>query len=122
MVSRASREALEQLGYRVVEAADALAACRLMEDDGLRPDLVFTDVMMPGPLDVADLVRRARALLPALPILFNTGDVQARVLATVTFDARTMLLAKPWRLAELSHQMRTLLDCPEPVLALSKPT
>ncbi len=119
VVSRASREALEQLGYEVVEAANAMSACIRLEHDGLRPDLMFTDVMMPGPLDVVDLARRARALIPTLPILFNTGDVEARVLAGIVFDDRMRLIAKPWRLAEVSSQIRFLLDQPE--LALAKP-
>ena len=121
VVCRAAREALEQLGYRVVEAADALSACRRLEEDRLRPDLMFTDVMMPGPLDVADLARRARALMPNLPILFNTGDVEARVLSGVVFDERTLLVVKPWRLAEMSHQLRILLDRSAPALLASDP-
>ncbi len=118
VVSRATREALEQLGYRVVGAADARSACRLLED-GVRPDLLFTDVMMPGPLDVGDLAARARALMPALPILFNTGDTEARVLATLRLDERMLVVAKPWRLAEISTRIRALLDR-EPALAVSE--
>ena len=109
-VCRASREALEQLGYAVTEACDAGAAWRLLDQYGLRPDLLFSDVMMPGPMDVAALVRQARGLLPDLPIVFNTGDVEARVLTEVRFDDRMKLLAKPWRLAEMSRQLRDLLD------------
>ncbi len=118
VVSRATREALEQLGYRVVGAADARSACHLLED-GVRPDLLFTDVMMPGPLDVGDLAARARALMPALPILFNTGDTEARVLAALRLDERMLVVAKPWRLAEISTRIRALLDR-EPALAVSE--
>ena len=51
---------LEDRGYAVRAVADgeaALAACR----DGPRPDLILTDVMMPGALDGFALLRALRA-------------------------------------------------------------
>jgi DNA-binding response OmpR family regulator len=50
-------ELLEDEGYRVTRAYDGLAALAAAERQ--RPDLVLTDVMMPG-LDGVSLVRRLR--------------------------------------------------------------
>ena len=36
-------------------------------------DLVFTDVVMPGPIGARDFAMRLRALRPDLPILFTSG-------------------------------------------------
>ena len=108
-VAAAAREVLTTLGYAVVEAHDVGAACALLES-GLRPHLIFTDVMMPGPRDVADLTRFARAIRPDLPILLNTGDMDAPALSSVSFDRHMALLGKPWRLSDLSRTLRRMLD------------
>lgn len=118
-VLEAVRAGLEQLGYRVVQAGDAGAACSLIEMHGLQPDLLLTDVMMPGQVDVAELAARVRVLLPALPIIFNTGDVEARSLREVVFDDRMALLAKPWRLDDLARTIRQLIDMEAPRIARS---
>jgi signal transduction histidine kinase/FixJ family two-component response regulator len=113
VVCRATSEAVEELGYRVVTARDAKTACQMLEAEGLRPDLLFTDVMMPGAIDVSDLAIRARALMPTLPILFNTGDIEAGILNAIVFDDRMRLIAKPWRLSDISRELRRLLGTPD---------
>jgi signal transduction histidine kinase len=40
--------ALESLGYRVLQAADAAAAATLLHSPAQRVDLIFTDVALPG--------------------------------------------------------------------------
>ena len=54
---------LTGLGYRVAQAHDALSALRLLEG-GRRYDLLFSDVVMPGPMHAIELAERAKALLP----------------------------------------------------------
>ncbi len=108
-VLEAARSALEFLGYRIRTAVDADAAWAALAD-GLRPAMVFSDLMMPGKIDAAELVRRARALQPGLPVLLNTGNVEAPVLQNITLDERTILVPKPWRLASLSRRIRDLLE------------
>ena len=99
---------LDHLGFAVTTAENADAAWSLMEH-GLRPQLLFSDVMMPGRIDVAELIRRARLRYPGLPVLLNTGDLRTDVLRQVVLDDRTRLLGKPWRLGELSRLLRALL-------------
>ncbi len=57
-------ELLQDLGYRVLPAADAEAALAILSE-GIPVDLLFTDVVMPGPITSRELARRARKLLPA---------------------------------------------------------
>ena len=72
--------------------------------------MIFSDLMMPGVMDAAELVRRARLLQPGLPVLLNTGNLEAPVLREIVLDDRTILMPKPWRLATLSRRIRDLLD------------
>lgn len=62
---------LSDENYNVVPALtpnEALAAV----DGGLIPDLLITDVMMPG-LSGIELAERIRARVPRVPILYETG-------------------------------------------------
>ena len=112
-VRDATRATLEHLGYRVRTAVNADAAWTMIEA-GLRPDLLFSDVMMPGTIDVVELVERARRLLPDLPVLLNTGDIEAPPLRRLALDARTALLGKPWRIAELSRLLSAVMIARSP--------
>jgi DNA-binding NtrC family response regulator len=61
---------LGRAGYDCVGATDPRRALALLESD--RPDLLLTDLKMPG-LDGMELLRRAHALDPALPVIMITG-------------------------------------------------
>ena len=66
-VREAALAMIEELGYRKLEAGAAEQALALLET-GERVDLVFTDVVMPGPLRTRDFAQRLRELIgPACP-------------------------------------------------------
>jgi len=71
-VRRPTAERLRELGLDVVEAADGPAALRLL-DGGLAPDLLVTDVGLPGGLDGGALAEGLRRRWPGLPVLFISG-------------------------------------------------
>ena len=58
-VATVSTSLLEQLGYTVRRVADAEAALREIERDGI--DLVFSDIVMPGKMDGLGLARHLKA-------------------------------------------------------------
>lgn len=80
----AARSALSQLledeGYEVRAAGDAYKA--IGRTDGWSPDLVITDLSMPG-MDGVELMERLRARTPHLPIVMMTahGSVESAVRA-----------------------------------------
>jgi len=65
---------LSELGYRVLEAGDANEALRLLAANSV--DLLFTDVVLPGPMTGRPLADKASKMRPGLPILFTTGYTQ----------------------------------------------
>ena len=67
---------LEQLGYTVRLVANAEAALRELELDGI--DLVFSDIVMPGKMDGLSLARHLRAAKPGLPILLPAAIAMPR--------------------------------------------
>src|SRR5690606_18209474 len=65
-------EMLSELGYAVLSARDAAAALAVIES-GVPIDLLFTDVVMPGPLKSPELARRVRDRSPGMAVLFTSG-------------------------------------------------
>ncbi|MGZ9099173.1 MAG: ATP-binding protein [Brevundimonas sp.] len=96
-VRRFIADSLESLGYEVDQAADGEEGLRRMELAA--PGLLIVDYAMPGMTGV-DMVRKARAATPGLPIILATGyaDMAAvdRVLPV------EQVLRKPFRLSELA--------------------
>jgi CheY-like chemotaxis protein len=64
---------LEDLGCRAVRVPGATAALDWLAAQPGPPDLVLSDVMMPGPLDGIGLARHLREKMPGLPVLLMTG-------------------------------------------------
>jgi PAS domain S-box-containing protein len=62
---------LKRGGFRPMEAANGGEALALVEREG-PPELVVTDLMMPG-IGGVELARQLRARWPALPIIFMSG-------------------------------------------------
>ncbi|MFC7552774.1 ATP-binding protein [Pseudoroseomonas wenyumeiae] len=63
---------LKDLGYTVLRANDGQSALTLARS-GIEIDLLFTDVVMPGPVRAPDLARQVQALLPGVGVLFTSG-------------------------------------------------
>lgn len=94
-------EALLALGHEATAAASGAEALRLL-DEGLEPELVITDVVMPE-MNGRELAREIRRRRPGLPVLYFSGHPQD-VLETT--DGEPPLLAKPFTLADLDAAMR----------------
>jgi len=107
-VRNISSESLRDLGYRVVEAAGAKEAIRKIEE-GLVPDLLFTDVVMPD-MTGADLASRAAERLPGLKVLFTTGYTRNAIVHNGMLDAGKHLISKPFDIGDLAAKVRGLLD------------
>lgn len=103
---------IKDLGYRTEEAESADAALAKIEA-GLRPDLIFMDVVMPGRLGGIELAELLRTRLPYLPVLLTSGFTER---ATMTASNRGAggigfpLLSKPYRKSELARALRKALE------------
>ena len=100
--------ALAELGYRVLEAADAAAALKMF-DTSHRVDLLFTDVVLPGGVSGRVLADRVREKRPHLPVLFTTGYTQNAIVHHGRLDPNVHLLTKPYTQQELARKVRELL-------------
>ncbi|WP_312942485.1 response regulator, partial [Stutzerimonas balearica] len=101
-------ELLEGLGYQVLRANDAQAALGIL-GSGLAIDLLFTDVVMPGPVSSPELARQARLLQPGIAVLFTSGYTRNAIVHGGRLDAGVELLSKPYRQEDLARKVRQLL-------------
>jgi CheY-like chemotaxis protein len=99
---------LDSLGYRVLKADNAHDALGIVKS-GIPIDLLFTDVVMPGPLRSPDLARQAKALLPELAVLFTSGYTQNAIVHGGRLDPGVELLSKPYGRDQLARKVRHLL-------------
>ena len=75
-VAAATAGLLEGRGHAVTVAGDAAAALAILHA-GPRPDLVLSDLVMPGAMDGLALARAIRAEFPGLPVLLLSGYSEA---------------------------------------------
>jgi signal transduction histidine kinase/CheY-like chemotaxis protein len=104
-----ARGALEELGYKIIEAGDAAEALRLTAD-GARIDLLFTDVVLPGGVSGRQLSDNILKLRPDLPVLFTTGYTRNAIVHHGRLDPDVQLLNKPYTQQDLLRKVRELLD------------
>jgi CheY-like chemotaxis protein len=105
LVRMSTADMLMDLGYEVREARSADEALRLMSE-GLAPNLVVTDHLMPG-MSGLELARDLRARQPDLPVLIVSGYAEMDGIAPGF--AR---LAKPFRASEMVASLSALMSDP----------
>lgn len=109
---------LEDAGYAVEAAPDASAALELLES--ARPQLIVTDLRMPG-LSGLDLLQRVRESNPELPVIILTafGTIQSAVEAVkagaanyltkpVDFEELAIVVSRALERSRLLDEVRTL--------------
>jgi PAS domain S-box-containing protein len=101
LVRESTADMLEDMGYAVVHAACAEEALRLI-GEGLRPDVLITDHLMPG-MNGTDLASAVRAGLPGTPVLIVSGYADVDGIAP-DFPR----LVKPFRNSDLADSLASL--------------
>jgi len=118
-VRTATADVLAALGYRVLSAAGAEQALEILRG-GAKVDLIFSDVVMPGPLSTREMARLAREIDQDIKVLFTSGYTQNAIVHNGRLDDGVFLLSKPYRKQELARKLRQLLssaDAPKLTLA-----
>jgi PAS domain S-box-containing protein len=99
---------LESLGYKTIAAANAQEALSTI-DAGTAFDLLFTDVIMPGPMNGRRLAEEAAKRRPGLKVLFTSGYTENAIIHHGRLDAGVLLLPKPYRKSDLARMVHQAL-------------
>ncbi|MCP4619496.1 MAG: PAS domain S-box protein [Bradyrhizobium sp.] len=108
LVRRYVMTQIESLGYATLEAGNATEALALIDrHPGI--SLLFTDVIMPGPMNGRQLAIEAARRLPRLKMLYTSGYTENAIVHHGRLDHGVLLLAKPYRKSELARMIRQAL-------------
>jgi CheY-like chemotaxis protein len=111
-------EALVMAGFEVQRAESGSAALSRI-NAGFMPDLLLTDLSMPG-MDGIQLIRAVRRQIQALPAIILTGNTGA--IASLAIEevvgGRCSILHKPIRVTELSDHIHLMLNGTEKASSL----
>ncbi|HEU5395322.1 MAG TPA: response regulator, partial [Candidatus Methylomirabilis sp.] len=89
---------LTRLGHESVTATDGRAALEALERD--RPDLVLTDLRMPG-MDGLTLIRQVKRIRAELPVIIITGfSTESSAIDAVNLGVAGYL-TKPFRVPQV---------------------
>jgi two-component system cell cycle sensor histidine kinase/response regulator CckA len=91
--------ALKTSGYEVTAVEDGEAALGAIAA-GFKPDLVISDISMPGSIDGLTLARRLREADPTLPVLLMSGYAEGTLSGEVVSE-NFLFLQKPFRISEM---------------------
>lgn len=103
------KRVLERNGYRVASASDATQALALMEAGGFKPDLLLTDVIMPG-MSGSELATELRARIPGLKVLYMSGYTDEAIVHHGVLDPGVSLLEKPFTPEILLGKLRDAIE------------
>jgi PAS domain S-box-containing protein len=108
-VRRLAARVLRARGYHVIEAENAVAARAGLARAERKPDLVVTDMVMPGE-GGPEVARWMRQQCPGIPILFVSGYSEALAPEGLSGDDGYFFLGKPFTPHDLVQRVREILD------------
>jgi PAS domain S-box-containing protein len=100
-------EMLREIGYSVTRAASSEAALGALAD-GRIVDLVFSDIMMPGPMNGFELAQEIRRRRPRQKILLTSGYPDAA--SRSDEDGGFVILRKPYEIQDLKVSLERALE------------
>ena len=91
-------------GYHVIEACNAVEALTILGTAS--PDLIISDVRMPGALNGLDLLRAVKETVPTLPVIITSGHVDP---AEALRDGAALVVRKPYSMGTVFEAVRNML-------------
>ena len=113
-VAEIAQEMLEGLGYKIHVATNARKALEIFKSFGPdeRPEMLFSDVVMPGGMNGYLLAREIQRLAPQTRILLTTGFDRDLGRVDAVAPSEFELIKKPYKLSDLARKVRGVLDGP----------
>jgi DNA-binding NtrC family response regulator len=111
---------LTEFGYKVVTASSATRAVALISKMDVPPDLLLTDVVMPG-MSGPMLADQLLAKFPSGRVLFMSGYDERQVVQRYVVEKGFALIIKPFQLHSLCAAVKNAIEA-TPALTESAPS
>jgi PAS domain S-box-containing protein len=108
-VRRLAKDALTSLGYDVHAFGSGAEALRAVSSLQPVPDILITDVVMPG-MNGRILAERVAGVLPNIRVLFVSGYTEDVIVDRGVLKNGIEFLAKPYSVDQLAQRVREILD------------
>lgn len=102
---------LSRLGYRVLEAHNAMEALKIYDERGGGIDLLFAEALMPR-VNGHELAKLLGARDTVMRVLFLSDAAYERLARRVAAQKQLLFLMRPFTMAALAVQVRKALDAP----------
>ena len=102
---------LEQIGYTVLTVKDPVSALAYFSPGVRPPDLLLTDVVLPG-MNGRQLADQLRRSVDGLRVLFMSGYTDDAVVVRGVLSEEMAFVQKPFSRAKLARAVRDALDAP----------
>lgn len=109
MVRKLVNEVLDNEGYRLLEAANGVAALSICAQYEEPIHLLLTDVVMPE-MSGRELANRLAAVRPELKVLYMSGYTDDVIVHHGVLDEGTEFIQKPFTPDVLARKIREVLD------------
>jgi signal transduction histidine kinase/ActR/RegA family two-component response regulator len=109
-------EVLRELSYLVFDAHNGASALALIESRKLYPDLLLTDVVLPG-MNGREAAERIAAIRPGIKVLFMTGYSRNAIVHQGRLEPGVDMIQKPLTQGALAARISELLKAPAPAKA-----
>lgn len=96
-------DVLEELDFKVLEAADGESALNTLRDQSKLIDLMMTDHGLPD-MTGSELAEKARQMRPSLPVLFASGYAE-----NIDVPADMHVIGKPFSIDQLRDKVKGIL-------------
>lgn len=104
-----ARQMLEQLGYRVVEAADGREAIKIYLEQRQKIDLIILDMILPN-LSGRETFRWLKKINPLIKVLVISGYLNEERISEMLTEGALGFMAKPYDLESLKKNIAALLN------------
>ncbi|HPC35342.1 MAG TPA: PAS domain S-box protein [Candidatus Marinimicrobia bacterium] len=104
-----TRNALQQLGYQVIDFGEPSEALEYFEKHSDEIDLLITDLVMPG-MNGQELHRQIEQIKPSIKVLYTSGYTSNIIAVQGIIKRGINFLQKPFAPAVLGKKIRQILD------------
>ncbi|MCX7822069.1 MAG: PAS domain S-box protein [Syntrophobacterales bacterium] len=99
---------LSNLDYKVTLAGSGDEAISIIEEKGLKPDIVITDVIMPG-MSGKELAKRIQHIHPEVKIIYMSGYTDNVIAHHGILEQDVVFLQKPFTVKELQNKIKEVM-------------